>query len=77
MKSGRIACLIKKNLFEKYPEKTFDEIAYDKSLDETEPFKTEKSNYKYWVIVSIKKDDVSKEDLGAVIDSSIKEYYGW
>ena len=77
LKSGRIACLIKKNLFEKYPEKTFDEIAYDKSLDETEPFKTEKSNYKYWVIVSIKKDDVSKEDLGAVIDSSIKEYYGW
>jgi len=77
LKSGRIACLIHKNLLGKYPDKTLNEAAYDKSLDDKEPFRTEKGNYKYWIIISIKKDDMSKEDMGAVIDSSVKEYYGW
>ena len=79
VKSQKMTCLIKKYILQKYPDMTIAEKPYDNSLDNNATFTNNKNNqnspYNYWIIIQVKKGDISNKDLADSILSAIDEYY--
>jgi len=78
-KSDKMACLIKKQILQKYPDMNIVEKPYDNSFDSNTIFTNNKNNqnnpYNYWIIIQIKKGDISDKDLAESIVNAIDEYY--
>jgi len=79
IKSGKMTCLIKKQILQKYPDMNILEKPYDNSLDNNAIFTSNRDNkndpYNYWIIVQVKKGDITDKDLAESITNAIDEYY--
>jgi hypothetical protein len=79
VKSEKMTCLIKKQILQKYPDMNILEKAYDNSFDKNIIFTNNKDNqnnpYNYWIIVQVKKGEITDKELAEFITQAIDEYY--
>jgi hypothetical protein len=73
-KSDKMACLVLKQLSDKYPDNDVKQIPYDDSMN-TPEFTNIRNNYMYWIVINVNNSMTSKE-LSDVIRGAIIEYYG-
>jgi len=76
--SKKMACLVQKQLSQKFSDVDIQFQPYDNSL-EIEPFKTQKNKYFYWILIKFNTNDIipdNTKELGDSLQSAIKEYYG-
>jgi hypothetical protein len=79
IKSGKMTCLIKKDILQKYPDLNIIEKPYDNSFDNNVLFtnaRDDKNNpYNYWIIIHVKQGEINSTDLTESIINAIDEYY--
>jgi hypothetical protein len=79
VKSSKMTCLIKKQILQKYPNIDIVEKPYDSSFDTNIIFTNNRDNknnpYNYWIIIQVKKGELSDTSLSESIIKAIEEYY--
>lgn len=76
-KSSKMSCLIARQMIEQNPTINIKQLPYnpnDKSLD-VEPFKSQKANHIYWVLIQINNNETTNKELSDSIKNAIEEYY--
>jgi hypothetical protein len=73
-KSEKMACLVRKQISQKYPDIDVTQKPYDNSLD-TDPFINERGKYMYWIVIDVS-ESVSTKELNDMVKGAISEYYG-
>jgi len=75
VRSEKMACLIQRQLLQKFPDMKITSKPYDMSA-EIEPFANQRNNYMYWVLISVNTSQITTTDLSDSIKNAIVEYYG-
>lgn len=71
----KMACLIQRQLLQKFPDMNIVSKPYDNSL-EIEPFVSQRNNYMYWILIDVNTTAITNSNISDSIASAIEEYYG-
>jgi len=71
----KMACLIQRQLLQKFPDMNIVSKPYDNSL-EIEPFVSQRNNYMYWILIDVNTTAITNSNMSDSVASAIEEYYG-